>query len=97
MSDAPHPFTIPDFRLYWLARFMAVVATMGMVVIIGWQAYDIARTDYGMSPKEAAFQLGLLGIAAIRVARLKFFEQFCRLVPGAVGLGVLGLGIELAG
>lgn len=62
MSDAPHPFTIPDFRLYWLARFMAVVATMGMVVIIGWQAYDIARTDYGMSPKEAAFQLGLLGL-----------------------------------
>lgn len=42
---------------------MAVIATMSMVVIIGWQVYDIARSDYGMSPKAAAFQLGLLGLA----------------------------------
>jgi MFS family permease len=62
MSSAPHPLTIPDYRLYWLARFMAVIATMSMVVIIGWQVYDLARSDYGMSPKEAAFQLGLLGL-----------------------------------
>lgn len=60
--SAPHPLMIPDFRRYWLARFMAVVATMSMVVIIGWQVYDIARTDYGMEPGEAAFQLGLLGL-----------------------------------
>jgi MFS family permease len=62
MSSAPHPLTIPDYRLYWLARFMAVMATMAMVVIIGWQVYDVARSDYGMTPKEAAFQLGLLGL-----------------------------------
>lgn len=62
MTSAPHPLSIPDFRLYWLARFMAVIATMSMVVIIGWQVYDVARSDYGMSPKEAAFQLGLLGL-----------------------------------
>ena len=60
--SAPHPLSIPDFRRYWLARFMAVVATMSMVVVIGWQVYDIARTDYGMAPGEAAFQLGLLGL-----------------------------------
>ncbi len=60
--SAPHPLSIPDFRRYWLARFMAVVATMSMVVIIGWQVYDIARTDYRMEPGEAAFQLGLLGL-----------------------------------
>ena len=63
MSSAPHPITIPDFRLYWLARFMAVISTMAMVVIIAYQTYDIARTDYGMSIKEASFQLGLLGLA----------------------------------
>lgn len=34
-----------------------------MVVVIGWQVYDIARTDYGMDPKAAAFQLGLIGVA----------------------------------
>jgi MFS family permease len=62
MSSAPHPITIPDFRLYWLARFMAVISTMSMVVIIGYQTYDIARSDYGMSIKEASFQLGLLGL-----------------------------------
>jgi MFS family permease len=57
------PLAYPDFRLYWIARFAAVTATMAMVVIIGWQVYDIARSDYGMSPGEAAFQLGLIGIA----------------------------------
>jgi hypothetical protein len=43
-----HPLSIPDFRRYWLARFMAVLATMGMVVVIGYQVYDIARSDYGV-------------------------------------------------
>lgn len=61
--SAPHPLSIPDFRRYWLARFMAVMATMAMIVIIGYQTYDIARSDYGMSIKEASFQLGLLGLA----------------------------------
>jgi MFS family permease len=63
MSSAPHPITIPDFRLYWLARFMAVMATMAIIVIVGYQTYDIARSDYGMSIKQASFQLGLLGLA----------------------------------
>ncbi len=36
---------------------------MAMVVVIGWQTYDIARSDYGMSVSAAAFQLGLLGLA----------------------------------
>lgn len=34
---------------------------MGMVVIIGYQVYDVARADYGMSIREASFMLGLLG------------------------------------
>ncbi len=55
------PLAIRDFRLYWIARFSAVLATMGMVVIIGYQVYDVARADYGMSIREASFQLGLLG------------------------------------
>ncbi len=59
---AQNPLAYADFRLFWIARFCAVMATMAMVVVIGWQTYDIARTDYGMSTKEAAFQLGLLGL-----------------------------------
>jgi MFS family permease len=63
MFSFPEPLRIRDFRLYWIARFSAVLATMGMVVIIGYQVYDVARADYGMSVKEAAFQLGILGLA----------------------------------
>lgn len=56
------PLSIPDFRLYWIARFCAVLSTMGMVVIIGYQVYDTARADYGMSIREASFQIGLVGL-----------------------------------
>ncbi len=63
MTEPTSPLQIPDFRLYWIARFSAVLATMGMVVIIGYQVYDVARADYGMSIREAALQLGLVGLA----------------------------------
>lgn len=59
---APSPLSFPDYRYFWLARFTAVMATMAMVVVIGYQLYDTARTDYGMSIREASFQLGLLGL-----------------------------------
>lgn len=55
------PLQIRDFRLYWCARFFAVLATMGMVVIIGYQVYDVARADYGMSIRDGSLMLGLLG------------------------------------
>jgi len=58
-----HPLAYRDYRFYWIARFSAVLATMGIVVVLGYQFYDVARTDYGMSIKEASFQLGLLGLA----------------------------------
>ena len=62
MAIFPEPLRIRDFRLYWIARFAAVLATMGMVVILAYQVYDVARADYGMSIREAALQLGLLGL-----------------------------------
>jgi len=40
---------------------MAVIAASGMVVIIGYQLYDVARSAYGMSIAHASFQLGILG------------------------------------
>ena len=58
----PSPLRIADFRLYWIARFAAVLSTMGMVVIIGYQVYDVARADYGMSIRQASFQIGLVGL-----------------------------------
>jgi len=57
------PLAIPDYRRFWLARFASVIATNGIVVILGYQLYDVARSQYGMSIPEASFQLGLLGLA----------------------------------
>jgi len=56
-----HPFAIANFRCYWIARFAATLGQMAMVIVIGWQVYDIARET--MTIKEAAFQLGLIGVA----------------------------------
>ncbi len=63
MNEPTSPLYIRDFRLYWLSRFASVLGTVGMVVIIGYQLYDLARGQYGMSIQQAAFLLGLLGLA----------------------------------
>ncbi len=62
MSEPTSPLQIPDYRRFLLSRFTATLATIGMVVILGYQVYDVARGDYGMSMAQAAFQLGLLGL-----------------------------------
>jgi len=61
MAAAPtHPFAIPDFRFYWTARFASTIGSMAMVIVIGWQVYDIARQT--MDVQSAALQLGLIGV-----------------------------------
>ena len=60
MARQSSPFAYRDFRFYWGSRLMATLAQMMMVVIIGWQVYDIARRT--MPQKEAALQLGLIGM-----------------------------------
>jgi len=68
-SELTSPFQIADFRRFWVARLFSVLATSGMVVVLGYQLYDVARSQYGMGIKEAAFQLGLLGL-------VQFLPQF---------------------
>jgi MFS family permease len=60
LAPPRHPFAIRDFRFYWIARFTTTVAQMSMVIVIGWQVYDIARRT--MDLHQAAFQLGLIGV-----------------------------------
>ncbi|HEX6603572.1 MAG TPA: MFS transporter [Sphingomicrobium sp.] len=60
MSLLPEPLRIPDFRSFWLARLSTTVGQMAMVIVIGWQVYDIARET--MPIREAAFRLGLIGL-----------------------------------
>ena len=61
MARQTSPFAFRDFRFYWTSRLMATLSQMMMVVIIGWQVYDIARRT-GMPQREAALQLGLIGV-----------------------------------
>ena len=61
MSFVPEPLRIPAFRAYWVARLTATIAQMAMVIVIGWQVYDIARET--MDIRDSAFQLGLIGLA----------------------------------
>ena len=60
MVMIPEPLRIPDFRAFWLARLTTTIGQMAMVIVIGWQVYDIARAT--MDIREAAFQLGLIGL-----------------------------------
>ncbi len=55
------PFTIPNYRAFWAARFTSTIAGMMLVIVIGWQVYAIARLT--MPPKDAAFLLGMIGLA----------------------------------
>ncbi|MGE0775761.1 MAG: MFS transporter [Sphingomonadaceae bacterium] len=61
MSVPSHPLAIPVFRAFLIARTMIVLAQNALVVVIGWQVYDIARET--MDTKAAALQLGLVGMA----------------------------------
>jgi MFS family permease len=63
VTEPTSPLRIADFRSFWLARFLAVFSTLSMVVLIGYQTYDVARGIYHMDRRDAAFMLGLLGAA----------------------------------
>ena len=65
-EPAPEPLKIAAFRAYWLARLLRPSAQMAMVIVIGWQVYDIARQTMGL--KEAAFQLGIIGARPVRAS-----------------------------
>ena len=60
MALTPEPLRIPAFRAFWVARLATTMAQMAMVIVIGWQVYDIARET--MDIRDAAFQLGLIGL-----------------------------------
>ncbi len=62
MDTPRHPFAFRDFRFYWAARFTSTIAQLSMVIVIGWQVYDIARHQ-GMSIRDASLQLGWIGAA----------------------------------
>jgi MFS family permease len=56
-----HPLRYADFRAYLIGRIAAVLAQYSMMIVLGWQAYNIARET--MTTSGAAAQLGLIGLA----------------------------------
>ena len=61
VTQHPHPFQIGNFRAYWVSRLTMTLAQYAMLLIIGWQTYNIARDD-GMSVAAASGQLALIGL-----------------------------------
>jgi MFS family permease len=57
----PHPLRFGNFRAYLVGRVASVLAQYGMMIVLGWQAYNVARET--MSTSGAAAQLGLIGLA----------------------------------
>ncbi len=55
------PFAIPNFRAFFAARLALNIASAMLVVVIGWQVYDLARVT--MDKRDAAFLLGMIGLA----------------------------------
>lgn len=56
-----HPLRFGDFRAYLVGRFATVLAQYSMMIVLGWQAYNVARET--MTTSGAAAQLGLIGLA----------------------------------
>ncbi len=65
MSDVAaqptHPFRVANFRAYWFSRLTMTLGQYAMMLVIGWQTYDLARTG-GMSVQGASGQLALIGL-----------------------------------
>lgn len=56
-----HSLHFSKFRAYLAGRLATVLAQYGMMIVLGWQAYNIARET--MSTSGAAAQLGFIGLA----------------------------------
>ena len=61
MTEPRSPFRVANFRAYWVSRLSMTLAQYAMMLIIGWQTYNIAR-DGGMSVAGASGQLALIGL-----------------------------------
>ena len=54
MALVPAPLRIRDFRTFWLLRLASTIAQMAMVIVIGWQVYDIARETRAFATRRSS-------------------------------------------
>ena len=60
MRLIPEPFRIPAFRAFWSSRLASTIGQLAMVIVVGWQGYDISRQTMGVSA--SSFRLGIIGV-----------------------------------
>ncbi|WP_297800933.1 MFS transporter [uncultured Brevundimonas sp.] len=60
MEGPSSPWKIPDFRLLWIGRVVAVLAIQIQSSALLWQVYEIARRDHPI--EQASLYLGLVGL-----------------------------------
>ncbi|WP_375290340.1 MFS transporter [Qipengyuania sp.] len=61
LSPDRSPLRIHNFRCYWIARLSMTLGQYAMMLVIGWQTYDIARNS-GLGVAAASGQLALIGL-----------------------------------
>lgn len=61
LATPTHPLQVHNYRAYLTSRFAMTLGQYAMILIIGWQTYNLAR-DAGMSIAAASGQLALIGL-----------------------------------
>lgn len=97
-------FANPLFTRFWVGRWFATLAVQIQLTAMGWQIYDAARAN-GQSIPEAAFVLGLVGLAQfLPLLLLSLFggqaaDRYNRkliLVASYAAKGLIALGLVLS-
>ena len=97
MTEPTSPFQVVDYRKFWLLRLCSVMASTAIAVVLGWQVYDVARADYAMSPGQAAFQLGIIGL--VQFVPMLVLAPFAGLIADRFDrrkVGAFSLTVDLA-
>ncbi|MEE4539455.1 MAG: MFS transporter [Erythrobacter sp.] len=61
VAEPTHPIQIHNFRAYWTARLTMTLAQYAMLLVIQWQAYNLAR-DGGMNVAQGSGALAIIGL-----------------------------------
>jgi len=91
-----HPFQLNNFRAYWAARLSMTLAQEAMLIVIQWQAYNIAR-DAGMNVAQGAGQLAIIGL--LQFVPLFILTPFSGLAADRFDrrtIGLLTMAVQLA-
>ena len=97
MTEPTHPLQVANFRAYLASRLSMTLAQYAMLLVIGWQTYNIAR-DSGMGVAAASGQLALIGL--LQFLPLFVISPFAGLAADRLDRRTIAramIGLQLAG